>query len=85
MWEEDPKWQQANYHFLVGAVIVGFVGSFLISLFLGEWQIFRFFLEALGVVLSALCIYAAIIWTAAHLLVRIWRAFSKLRHRHDDT
>jgi uncharacterized membrane protein YeaQ/YmgE (transglycosylase-associated protein family) len=84
MWEEDPRWQQAKYRSLVGAVVVGLVGSFLISLFLDQWGIFRGFLEVLGVVLAALCIYAAIVWTAAHLVTKIWRAFRKLRHKHDD-
>ncbi len=84
MWEEDPRWQQANYRFLVGAVVVGLAGSFLISLFSGDWELFRVFLEVLGVIVAALCIYAAVVWTAAHLVAKIWRAFRKLRHKHDD-
>jgi hypothetical protein len=85
MWEEDPRWQQANYRLLVGAVVVGLAGSFLVSIFLGDWVIFRGFLMVLGVILAALCIYAAAIWTAAHLVVKMWRAFRKLRRKHDDS
>ena len=62
MWEEDPRWQQGNYRLLVGAVVIGLVGNFLISLFSGNWQLFGGFLEVIGVILAALCIYAAFVW-----------------------
>ena len=84
MWEEDPRWQQANYRFLVGAVVVGLVGSFLVSLLLGDWEVFRVFLVGLGVILAALCIYAAIVWTVAYLGVKLWRAFRRWGHKNDD-
>jgi hypothetical protein len=84
MWEEDPRWQQGNYRLLVGSAFVGLLGSFVISLFSGDWEIFQVFLEVLGVILAALCVYAAIVWTLAHLVMKIWRAFRKLGHKHDD-
>ena len=84
MWEEDPRWQQGNYLLLVGAVIIGLVGSFLISLFSGDWQLFGAYLEALGVVLAALCIYAAFVWTVAHLGVKLWKVFRRLGRKNDD-
>ena len=84
MWEEDPRWQQANYRLLVGAVVVGLVGSFLISLFLGDWQLFGGFLEVLGGILAGLCVYAAFVWTVAHLGVKLWKAFRRLGHKNDD-
>jgi chromate transport protein ChrA len=84
VWEEDPRWQQANYRLLVWAVAIGLVGSFLISLFSGDWQLFQVFLEVLGVIVAALCIYAAFVWTVAHLGVKLLRVFRKLGHKHDD-
>ena len=84
MWEEDPRWQQANYRLLVGAVVVGLIGSFLISLFSGDWQIVQIFLEILGVILAAICLYAAFVWTVAHLGVMVWRAFKRLMRKRDD-
>jgi hypothetical protein len=84
MWEEDPRWQQGNYRFLVGAVVVGLAGSFLISLFSGDWELFRAFLEMLGVISAVLCIYAAIVWTVAHSVASIWRVFRRLRHKNDN-
>jgi uncharacterized membrane protein YjjP (DUF1212 family) len=83
MWEEDPRWQQANYQLLVEAVAIGLVGSFLISLFSGDWQPLGGFLNVLGVILAALCIYAASVWTAAHLGVKIWKIFGKLGHKNE--
>ena len=84
MWEEDPRWQQGNYRLLVGAIVIGLIGSFLISLFSSDWQLFRVFLEVLGVILAALCIYAAIVWIVAHLGVKLWRAFRRWGHKPDD-
>jgi len=84
MWEEDPRWQQGNYRFLVGAVVIGLIGSFFISLFSSDWQLFRVFLEVLGFILAALCIYAAIVWLVAHLGVKLWRVFKGWGHKHDD-
>jgi hypothetical protein len=84
MWEEDPGWQQGNYRLLVGAVIIGLVGSFFISLWSGDWQLFGEFLKVLGVILAALCIYAAIIRAVAHLGVKLWKLFKRFGHKHDD-
>ncbi|HLX95272.1 MAG TPA: hypothetical protein VKU37_05975 [Verrucomicrobiae bacterium] len=84
MWEEDPRWQQANYRVLVWSVAIGVVGSFFISLFSDDWRIFLIFLEVSGVILAALCIYAAFVWTVAHLGVKLWRVFRKLGHKNDD-
>jgi hypothetical protein len=85
MWEEDPRWQQGNYRLLVGAVVIGLIGSFLISLFSGDWQLLGGFLEVLGIILAALCIYAACVWTVTHLSVKLWRVFRRLGRKHDDT
>jgi len=85
MWEEDPRWQQGNYRLLVGAVVIGLAGSFLISLYSGNWQLFLMFLEVLGVIMAALCIYAAFVWTVTYLGVKLWRVLRKLGHKHDDT
>jgi hypothetical protein len=38
MWEEDPRWQQANYRLLVWAVVIGEVGGLFVSVC---WQDFR--------------------------------------------
>jgi hypothetical protein len=84
MWEEDPRWQQANYRLLVWTVVIGTVGFFIISLWSGDWQPFRVLLELLGGILGALCIYAAGVWTVGHLVLRFWNALKKLRHKNDD-
>jgi hypothetical protein len=84
MWEEDPKYQQGNFRALVWAVVIGLIGSFLISLVSGDWQLFKLFLEVMGVVLAALCVYGAFVWIMARLVMKLWRAFRKLGHKPDD-
>jgi Na+-transporting methylmalonyl-CoA/oxaloacetate decarboxylase gamma subunit len=39
----------------------------------------------LGVILAALCIYAAGIWTVGHLARKFWNALKRLGHKHDNT
>jgi len=85
MWEEDPRWQQGNYRLLVGAVVIGLIGSFLISLFSGDWQLLGGFLEVLGIILAALCIYAAVVGSVGHLAPKFWGVLKKLRRKNDDT
>jgi uncharacterized membrane protein YjjP (DUF1212 family) len=84
MWEEDPRWQQANYRLLVSAVAIGVVGGFVVALWSGDWQPYQVFLEVLGVIVAALCVYAALVWTVGHLALKLWNVVKKLRHKHDD-
>jgi hypothetical protein len=85
MWEEDPRWQEANYRFLVCSVVIGLVGGFIFSLWTDDWQPYRIFLEALGIILGGLCIYAACVWTIGHMVVKCWSALKKLKRKHDNT
>ena len=76
MWEEDPRWQQATYRFLLWSVgIIGAV-TLLVSASTGDWNFIRSYLVGLGVVLAALCSYAAIVWMvarSAEFLIRLYR------------
>ena len=71
MWEEDPRWQQANYRLLVSAVAIGVVGGFVVALWSGDWQPYQVILEVLGVIVAALCVYAAFVWTVGHLALKL--------------
>jgi uncharacterized membrane protein YjjP (DUF1212 family) len=84
MWEEDPRWQQANYRLLVWLVVIAVVGGFIVSLWSGQWQTYQILLEFLGIILAALCIYAALVWTVGHLALKLGRLLKKLRHKDDD-
>jgi hypothetical protein len=85
MWEEDPRWQQANFRLLVWSVVIGVVGGFTYSLWSGDWQPYRGFLEILGIILAALCIYAAVVGSVGHLAPKFWGVLKKLRRKNDDT
>jgi hypothetical protein len=84
MWEEDQKWQRANYRLLVSAVAIGVVGGFVVALWSGDWQPYQVFLEALGVIVAALCVYAALVWAVGHLALKLWSVLKKPRHKQDD-
>ena len=83
MWEEDPRWQQGNYRLLVSAVAIGVVGGFVVALWSGAWQPYQAFLEVLGVIVAALCVYAALVWAVGHLALNLWNVVKKPRHKQD--
>ena len=79
MWDEDPRYQQCVYRFLVGVVAFGVVGGFLESFLLIDWDWYLAFLKALALILAALCIYAAVIWLAWHSGIKIWAFLKNLK------
>jgi hypothetical protein len=85
MWEEDSRWQQANFLLLMWVVVFGVVGGFFEALWLGDWQLYQDLLERMGVVFGALCIYAALIWTTGHLVLMIVRAIRRKRPPNHST
>jgi hypothetical protein len=86
MWEEYPRWQEGNYRLLVWLVIIGVSGTFILSLWTGEWETFFAIVKVLGVLTAALCVYAATLWTVGHLGLFLWSMLKKLRgNRRQDS
>jgi hypothetical protein len=81
MWEEDPRWQAAKYRFLLGGVAAVAVVSGVSSFVTGNWSYLRSFCISLGVLLGALCIYAAIIRTVALLMMLSVRVYQRFHGR----
>ena len=76
MWDEDPRWVEAQYRFAVWIVAVLSVLVPLLSAFTGDWAITGWYFAALGTILGALCIYGAVVWTLCRgvmLLLHFWR------------
>lgn len=78
MWEEDSKWQNANYRLLIG----GIGGLTLLatgwSVLESDWQFLRNWFSGLGVIVAGLCIYATLVWLVGHtvrLAARLIRRF----------
>lgn len=83
MWEEDPRWQDANYRFVLWSVAgIGALSLFR-SLLASELSYLRSFCIGLGVLLDALCVYVAILRTTA-LLITLSVRLSRRFHRHDN-
>ena len=80
MWEEDPRWQQASYRFLLWSVgIIGVVAA-LTSAFTHDWIFVRSYVICLAVVLAALGVYAGVVWTAAQIVVLLVRLYRRVFH-----
>ena len=73
MWEEDPRWQQAHYKVFIYAICVFTLLVPLVSLCMGDWSLTRSYFMGLGILTASLCVCAALIWTAIHLVMwMVW-------------
>jgi hypothetical protein len=77
MWEEDPRWQEANYRLLLWSVVVLGGVAVLASIFTGDWTFARGCFIGAAIILAALVIYAAVVWTVGHLIVLVVRFFRR--------
>jgi len=84
MWEEDPRWQEANYRFHVFLVAALTGGVVIWSAWMHEWTMIGYWVLGLGVLFFALCIYAAIVWTVGHLIMWLGRLFRRMVHWRRD-
>ena len=84
MWDEDPRWVQAQYRFVVWSVAALGVIALLASAFTRDWTISGWYFSGLGIIVGGLCIYGAVVWAlcwGAVLLARIWR---RIFHSHEN-
>jgi hypothetical protein len=68
MWDEDLRYQKAVYQFLIGSVAILTLVAMLVSLLERSWEPLRSLFFVFGIILAALCIYAATIWFVAHIV-----------------
>jgi hypothetical protein len=79
MWEEDPRWQAAQYRVFVAVCILIIVVRFSMALVLGEWELGTLDWFAL----SALAAWAGCA-TSVFVVPRLMRAlFRRLRNRSE--
>jgi hypothetical protein len=83
MWEEDPRWQRANYRILLGMAGIAVVGGFVVSLSSDDWEPYCVFLGLLGGFLAVLCAYAGLVWTVGQLSIRLWGILKKFSYNQD--
>ena len=84
MWEEDPRWQEANYRFFLFLVAALTVGVAVWSVVESEWAMLGYWMLGLATVFLALCLCAAIVSTIGHSVVWTVRTFKKVFHRNHD-
>jgi len=80
MWEEDPRWQQAQYKILVWSVGVSGPFALFVSALTGDWSVARWYFTAVGVVVAALCVYAAVVWMVGHAAMLLIKFFKRVFH-----
>ena len=68
MWEEDPRFQNAVYRFLIGSIVVLTLFATVASVLMRDWEFLRYWLLGLGVVFAALCLYVAIVWLVVFIV-----------------
>jgi hypothetical protein len=75
MWEDDPRYQNAIYRFLIGTIIALTLIATVFSILEKNWEFLRSWFLGLGVIIAAICLYALIIW----LIVQVVRLATRLK------
>jgi hypothetical protein len=85
MWEEDPRWQEANYRFSIVIVIVGTIGVAIWSAWEQDWSLLGYWAMILGIILCALLFYGSVVWLV-YLAISCIRVFIRkaLRRKGPD-
>ncbi len=81
MWDEDPRYQNAVYRFLVGSVVVLTLIVTIASIWESDWELLGHWFVGLGVIFAGLCLYAAIGWLVIHILLLATRLMRKIFHK----
>ena len=84
MWEEDPRYQEANYRFLLFFLAALTIGVAIWSAWEREWMMLGYWTLGLFAVFLALLIYAAVIWLVGHAVARLSRIIKRLFHKNRD-
>jgi len=79
-WDEDPRYGDFLYRFLLGSVLVAIVGGVPIALWVGDWSAYLEFWRILEIAFTALCIYAAMVWVVGQVVKCCWRQLRPRRH-----
>jgi hypothetical protein len=85
MWEEDPRFQNAIYRFLIGSVVTLTVIAVTVSVLERDWELLGHLFLALGALCAALCLYAVVVWLAFHIVRLVAKLVRRIFHkdRHD--
>jgi hypothetical protein len=85
MWDEDPRYANAVYRFLVGSVVTLTVIAVTVSVLERDWELLFHWLLGLGVLCAALCLYVAVVWLGVHIVRLAAKLVRRIFHRgrHD--
>ncbi len=72
MWEEDPRWQQAQYRLFLIVIGVFLVGANLYALVQWDWEVFFPLWIAIGAWLAMLVGYALVARLIGEICRRVW-------------
>ncbi len=69
LWEEDPRYQEANYRCFLFIALFSIVVVATWSGVTGEWAWLGYWMRGLAIFILALCGYAALVWIIANLVL----------------
>jgi hypothetical protein len=81
MWEEDPRYQESKYRFLVGCMLVALGVGFILSWWSDDLSSYGYFLTFGAIGLAALAIYAGIVWMIGQSTKRIIAFIARQKNR----
>ena len=84
MWEEDPRYQKANYRFLLFLIAALTIGVAIWSAWEREWTMLGYWMLGLFAVLLALALYAAVVWLVGHSVGLVVGVYKRVFHKNHD-
>jgi hypothetical protein len=82
MWEGDPRYQEANYRFLLFLTATLTGGVVIWSAWEQEWMILSYWVLGLFAVLSTLALYTAAVWLVGYSIIWTARIFKGVFYKN---
>lgn len=81
MWDEDPRWQAAQYRLIVGLLVFTLLCGNLLALVLQDWELFQYTWYGAALVVAPILAYGVIVWLIAQVVRGVYRLARALLKR----
>jgi hypothetical protein len=78
MWEEDPRFQNAQFRFVIGSVVTITVLAASLSVVFWDWEFIKYWFGTLGVAVIVVGLYGVAVWLVGHGLRSVARILRRL-------
>jgi hypothetical protein len=84
MWEEDPRYQEANHRFAIFLVLLATISVAVWSAWTGNWSFLGYWAFIWAAIIGGLVCYDAGVWLVCHSLRFVSRLMRRLFQKGSD-